>query len=276
MIRLLIIATVALPPTSSWARDDGAEAMCHGADVARVPLEGYEFEVSGYDPGRGVVTLRLAPFVIRDGRVLGLSSVGPLLLAMSASDLEVALDARAKDTLRLELTLRCVERPVMGPYADTCCDKAVPVVAKLTAGQMLLAERDVTRPFPPRPRIDAYVRVGRLRLDDGGAPPDAAEVSARARMHGHSCLKRALHGTLSVQGSLTVVLQLPEDRQPRPPRVSIDVLVNQALSHCLVQALFEDAALWKMMPSSAKLHVPFYFRGGVEPSDVNGEKPPAP
>ena len=103
MIRLLIIATVALPPTSSWADDEGVEAMCHGADVGHVPLETYEFEVSGYDPGRGVVTLRLAPFIIRSGRVLGLKSVGPLLMAMSSSDLEVALEARRKDALRLDL-----------------------------------------------------------------------------------------------------------------------------------------------------------------------------
>ncbi len=278
MIRLLIIATVALPPTSSWADDEGVEAMCHGADVGHVPLETYEFEVSGYDPGRGVVTLRLAPFIIRSGRVLGLKSVGPLLMAMSSSDLEVALEARRKDALRLDLTVRCIERPLLGPYADACCDRAVPVVARLTAGQMLLAERDVTKAFPPRPRIDAYVRVGRLRLDDGQAPPEAEEMGARARMHGHSCLKRALHGTRAVQGSLTVVLRLPEDRQPRLPRVSIDVLVNQSLSQCLVQALFDDAALWKMMPSSAKLHVPFYFRGGSEPSpvEVSGRKPPLP
>jgi len=139
------------------------------------------------------------------------------------------------------------------------------VMASLRAGQMLVAERDLTRPFPPRPRVDAYVRVGRLRTDGGPPPPEAAEVVARARMHGHACLKRALHGTHSVQGSLTVMLRTKADRTPHPPKVSIDVLVNQSLSHCLVQSLFDDVALWEMMPTRTRLHVPFYFRGGVEP-----------
>ncbi len=254
-------------PAFGWAADDGVGAMCRGADDATLRLETHEFEVTGYDPGRGVLAIRIAPFIIREGgRTLRLRSIGPVLLAMGAADLEAAIDARRRDALDLEVRVRCTERPTLGPYADACCDTATPVLASLRAGEVLLAQRDVTKPFPPRPRIDAHVQVGRLRTDEGMPPPGALEVTARARMHGHACLKRALHGTRAVQGSLTVVLQMGEDGQHRAPRVSIDVLVNQGLRNCLVRSLDGDQALWLLMPSRSKLHLPFYFRGGSAPS----------
>lgn len=266
MKRALLIATVW--PAALWAAGDGVEAMCRGADDATIRLDSHEFDVTGYDPGRGVVAVRLAPFVVRaNGRTLGLRPIGPVLLAMGATDLDTAVDARRKDTLRLDVRVRCTARPTLGPYADACCDEATPVLASLRTGQLLLAERDVTKPFPPRPRMDAHVAVGRLRVALGDLPAEADEVTARARMHGHACLKRALHGARSVQGSLSVVLQMAESAGPPiMPTIGVDALANQEIRNCLVHALHDDAALWQMVPSGSRLLLPFYFRGGSEPS----------
>ncbi len=277
----LLVSAAHGAPGGVVAEEPGFEAMCRGAEGARVELDASEFEVSGYDSGRGVLTLRLAPVLVRArGQVL-VDARGPVPLAMGANDLETALEARKRGSLRLELDVHCVQRSPFGPRLDQCCGSIRPDIARLSAGQLLVAERNLREPFAPRPRIDAHVQVATVRAFDEKGVTEALvgdEVRRRAHMHGHSCLLRALHASGSVNGAVSVEIRVRRDRRPRRPRIVVDGLVHDALEHCLVSSLFEDAALWEMLPAPGRVYVPFYFRGDAVfpamPAADNGANPP--
>ncbi len=144
MVRINRLLPVLLVTAAAYA-EDGVDAMCQGADEATLLLRGADFEVTGYDSGRGVLTLRPAATLVRERAPLTLRSGGPLLLAMGAEELEAALDARSRGALVLDLTVRCEVRAQDGPLLQPCCVAATPAVARQRSGQMLLAERDLSR-----------------------------------------------------------------------------------------------------------------------------------
>lgn len=266
------------PPANAQAADP-TDTLCRTDDATEMELWPDEFIFDGYDAEVGVAALltreELPPEHGRHRSVrLARSVQERLLIPMAPDVLTEAIEAHRSGGLRLVLFVRRTHAGNDAPGNGPCGDGVVevtPTAARLRPSAMPLsiAERRLDQPLPAVRITRPDVRVGRIKPDPESPPFDTTPLPDLLKPIGLRCLRQSLVSLPSLQGALTVELRRSPVGRPVRPLVVVDGLVSRPVNTCLVSALLDDEALWRVLPPGASAYVTFYFRG------VPIELPPA-
>lgn len=271
MLRLVATLSVLGLPFAGYADDPGDPTSPCGAarhgDRVELVLTADEFSIPAYDARRGLVLVQpqtdLLPGIERQFAVRLRMDETQVLMPLGPKGLLFGMESGVD---KLELI---IEAESTGPDCAVArhpsCDDMRVRVLHLRRGDVIISTRDLDQPLGPSIRFETRV-IGRVQIERGETVEGI--VGMRGQAMGEDCLRKALVRTRAIQGALTVQLGTSVVDEPLDPVVTVDGLVNPAVSSCLIDRLAEDDALWQGIGPGARTYLTLYFRGeAVEGGD---------
>ncbi|MEE2788787.1 MAG: hypothetical protein VX589_15735 [Myxococcota bacterium] len=239
-----------------------AQADCPVTEQVQLALSSDQFALSAYDVRQGLLAVKTLAHTHRmpnrtDAIQLTLPQapifvpVGPQrlrwLLERGVNQVEVVLDAvRSTPT-------------VSGPVRTPCGQWSVRGV-RLKQDGIVLARHQVAIHKSDRARDSLAAKV---HVERGHAPKaKIREFSHRLASQCRDQVRRYGH---TVQGAVSVQLDMDLLGRAQPPRIVVDGLVNQQLSHCLRTKLSQARGIWQSIEPSTRVYLTFYFKGPSPP-----------
>lgn len=258
MQRLVFITGMILAPTAPLASDPAAEGQCTHAGSMEVQLAADELHLDGFDVLNGLVGVSAAEELEpREGRprALRLHEGRRLLVPVPRADIPLLVEAHREGTLCATLRVR--------HWNEASCDDLVPtsICVGLKDAETPVACWDLEKAPRVRPEPELHVWIGTPHAEGPPQELPVERLREKARDIGEGCLREVMAQLHALQGAMSVQLSTTPLGQPERPQVVVDGLVNKPLSHCLVQRLFEERAVWQGLPPGMRMYVPFYFRG---------------
>lgn len=249
---------------------DSIDSLCRGRRLGVIRLQSHEFRFSGYDSELAIAGLiapaELPPGPDRTRRVkFHRDATEPILFHLPPDELLGLFAAQRESQLQLDFAVQWIpDREKTGAEDDGACpDGAIdvrPVRMTLSNAQVPVVERDLSQDLVVEVRRISSVRVASINADEGSPTVDGKSLEPVIETIARDCHDEVLETSPLVQGSLMMSIEKSPVGLPRRPRVSIDLLYNPALVHCLQTAMLRSRKLWTGMPAGARLNVPLYFR----------------
>ena len=229
-------------------------AECPKDGPVHVTLTAGEFEIPGYDATQGLLAVRpsktLEPSPSRSRPVTLVMDSRDIFIPVPPAALKEGLESLVQLELLLEGEPGDEAKP---PSAKPDCGRVVIRRASLHRDGMEIGRGAVRRRGPSPVHVQATIQVERGTID-------TKTFLRQTKSIAESCLRRRTFRQKIVRGAISI--QLEEDVVGRPlkPSVVVDGLVDDDLSTCLLNALYDSGELWEHMEPATRVYLNVFFR----------------
>ncbi len=231
--------------------------------LSEILLESSEFELLGYDARREILAIRFSinlPANVQRARSLHLKARSALRISLPAEALAQTIEAHQNGQLFLNLRVR----PISEAHGEGTLQLSSDTF-EVASGKIQLQETqfaildDIVSPKTAPSVEHLTLKIGPIRAKNH-VVPEAKMLLQRAARATQDCV-RSTHTPLQrIQGAIFIELQTSLIGEPSQPRIAVDGLLQRTLTHCILDALAKDAALWDDLPPNSNLYLPLYFR----------------